>query len=84
MGEDASRRHRPNDLSTLALPRKTRLMVWVDYLLDWLLAEFQAQLDSHPGQCLALLCSRILRIKRPRPGLRFIVSFIVAKVFGIV
>jgi predicted transposase YbfD/YdcC len=57
MGEDGSRSRDVNLLANVALIRNALLHIFSEHLQEQSLPEFREHLQSHPGQCLALLTS---------------------------
>jgi predicted transposase YbfD/YdcC len=57
MGEDRSRSRNANLLANVALIRNALLHIFSDHLHEQSLPEFRENLQSRPGQCLALLAT---------------------------
>ena len=57
MGEDRSRSRNANLLANVALIRNALLHVFSEHLHEQSLPEFRENLQSRPGQCLALLAT---------------------------
>jgi predicted transposase YbfD/YdcC len=57
MGEDRSRSRNANLLANVALIRNALLQIFSEHLHEQSLPEFRENLQSRPGQCLALLAT---------------------------